>query len=158
EEARTPARAGMTVIAGALDSYPPGPREHPRGESMWQLASSPPSETETPFPQRYQKLKSDIHRQLVETVDITMLGRWRPGRRHSELRQLAAQMAQETPEMLNEVERERLIGEVLDEAFGLGPLQPFMNDPTISDILVNSPKTVYVERFGRLEETDVVFA
>ena len=53
-------------------------------------------------------------------------------------------------------ERERLVNEVLDETFGLGPLEPLMRDPTITDILINGPKTVYVERNGRLEQADVV--
>src|SRR5258708_39255212 len=67
-------------------------------------------------------------------------------------------MTQTTPETLNEGSRERLIAEVMNEAFGLGPLEGFMQDPTISDILVNGPQHVYIERAGRLEETSVVFA
>jgi pilus assembly protein CpaF len=110
------------------------------------------------FARRFQKLKSEIHRRLVETVDVDVLGRCKPERLRRELRELTTQLARSAPEMLNEVERERLVGEVLDEAFGLGPLEPFMHDPTVSDILVNGPRAVYVERFGRLEETDVVFA
>ena len=54
-------------------------------------------------------------------------------------------------------ERERLVGEVLDETFGIGPLEVLMRDPTISDILVNGPKCVYVERRGRLSRSEVVF-
>jgi pilus assembly protein CpaF len=124
---------------------------------MWQLAPTAPPEADT-FARRFQKIKAEIHRRLVETVDVSLLGRWKPERLRRELRELALQIAESTPEMLNEVERDRLISEVLDEAFGLGPLEPFMHDPTVSDILVNGPRTVYVERFGRLEETDVVFA
>jgi pilus assembly protein CpaF len=123
---------------------------------MWQLAPTLPAADS--FARRFQKLKAEIHRRLVETVDVSLLGRWKPDRLRRELRELALQITQSTPEMLNEVERERLISEVLDEAFGLGPLEPFMHDPTVSDILVNGPRTVYVERFGRLEETSVVFA
>ena len=104
------------------------------------------------------RLKADVHRRLVETVDISMLGRWGQDRLRRKLRDLAIQLTRETPEMLNEVERERLVDEVLDEVFGLGPLEQFMNDPTISDILVNGPHHVYVERFGRLEPTGVLFA
>ena len=59
--------------------------------------------------------------------------------------------------LLNRMEREKLIEEVLDETLGFGPLEPLLKDPTISDILVNGPKKVYVERRGKLEKTDVIF-
>ena len=59
--------------------------------------------------------------------------------------------------MLNLGERERLINEVLDEAFGLGPLEALFRDPTVSDILIKGPKMVYVERRGRLEKTNIAF-
>src|SRR5205814_5286694 len=106
--------------------------------------------------QRFQQLKADIHRQLVEMLDISKLERLKPERLRREVRALAVQLAQTTPEMLNEVERERLIDEIMNETFGLGPLEAFMHDPTVSDILVNGPKMVYVERQGRLEQTPVV--
>ncbi|HZY83587.1 MAG TPA: CpaF family protein [Gemmataceae bacterium] len=122
------------------------------------IQSTTPPQTDGALNQRFQRLKADVHRRLVETIDVTMLGRWKPERLRREMRALAMEMAQSTPEMLNAVERERLITEVLDEAFGLGPLEVFMKDPTVSDILVNGPQEVYVERFGRLEETPVVFA
>ncbi len=107
---------------------------------------------------RFQRLKSEIHRQLVETIDISLISKWKPDRLRREVRNLAIHLTQKSPEILNEVERERLIEEVMAEAFGMGPLEGFMNDPTVSDILVNGPNTVYVERLGRLEKTDVVFA
>jgi pilus assembly protein CpaF len=122
------------------------------------IQSTTPPQTDGALNQRFQRLKADVHRRLVETIDVTMLGRWKPERLRREMRALAMELAQSTPEMLNAVERERLITEVLDEAFGLGPLEVFMKDPTVSDILVNGPQEVYVERFGRLEETPVVFA
>ena len=58
---------------------------------------------------------------------------------------------------LSAIERDVLAREVLDEVFGLGPLEPLLQDPTVSDILVNTYNTVYVERHGVLEETNVVF-
>ena len=74
-----------------------------------------------------------------------------------ELRRAAEEQVRQGSAMLNLSERERLVSEVIDETFGLGPLEPLMRDPTISDILVNGPKVVYVERKGRLEETNVAF-
>jgi pilus assembly protein CpaF len=117
------------------------------------------TEPEPPtFPTRFQKLKADIHRQIVEMLDVSKLTHWKPERLRREVRTLAARLAQASPELLNQVERERLIDEIMDETFGLGPLEGLMHDPTISDILVNGPKTVFVERHGRLEPTDIVFA
>ncbi len=110
------------------------------------------------FAQEFQRIKAEIHRQLVEMIDISRLERIEKDRLRREVRALALQLAQSTPELINEVERERLIDEIMNEAFGLGPLEEFMNDPTISDILVNGPNTVYVEKFGQLHETPVVFA
>ncbi len=60
--------------------------------------------------------------------------------------------------MLSSVDEERLIDELIAESFGLGPLEPYMQDPDVSDILVNGPHEVYVERMGRLQETNTVFA
>jgi pilus assembly protein CpaF len=108
--------------------------------------------------QRFQKLKADIHRQLVEMIDISRLEKIKPERLRRDVRALAEQLAQSTPELLNPGERERLVDEIMNEVFGLGPLEAFMNDPTVNDILVNGPSTVWVERLGRLEETPVVFA
>src|SRR5436190_19696812 len=85
--------------------------------------------------QRFQQLKADIHRQLVEMLDISRLDQVKSERLRREVRGLAGRLAQNSPELLNEVERERLIEEIMNEAFGLGPLEGFMNDPTVSDIL-----------------------
>ncbi len=107
---------------------------------------------------RFQKLKYDIHHRLVEMLDITRLGQWKSDRLRREVRKLAEQLSQTSPELLSEVERERLVDEIMAETFGLGPIEHLMNDPTVSDILVNGPHKVYVERYGRLEPTDLVFA
>ncbi len=107
---------------------------------------------------RLQKLKADIHRQLVEGLDLSRLHRVRPERLRREVREMAIRLTSNSPEMLNELERERLVDEIMDEAFGLGPLEGPMNDPTVSDILVNGPREVYLERQGKLALSDLVFA
>jgi pilus assembly protein CpaF len=119
---------------------------------------SGPESATLPFAQRFQQIKADIHRQIVEALDLSRLGRWKQERLRKEVRALAEQLCQSSQELLNDVERERLIEEILDEVFGLGPLEGLMKDPTISDILVNGPHIVFVERFGRLEETGLTFA
>jgi pilus assembly protein CpaF len=107
---------------------------------------------------RLQKLKGEIHRQLVEGLDLSRLSKIKPERLRREVHSLAVRLTANTPEALTEMERERLVDEIMDEAFGLGPLQAPLNDPTVSDILVNGPSEVYLERHGRLEKSDILFA
>jgi pilus assembly protein CpaF len=107
---------------------------------------------------RFQKLKTEIHRQLVEMLDLSKIGTLPQERLRREVRGLAQRLARSTPEMLNDIERDRLIEEIMAETFGLGPIDSLMSDPTVSDILVNGPSTVYIERAGRLEASPVVFA
>src|SRR2546423_9948947 len=107
---------------------------------------------------QFQKLKTEILRQLIEGLDISSLNRIKPDRLRREVRALAVRLTNSSPEMLNELERERLVDEIMDEAFGLGPLEGPMNDPTVSDILVNGPREVYLERHRGLEPSDIIFA
>jgi pilus assembly protein CpaF len=107
--------------------------------------------------QRYKQLKADIHRQIVAVIDISGLTSWNEERLKREVHALATQLVRNSRERLSDSERQGLIEEVMAEVFGLGPLEQFMSDPTISDILVNGPNHVYVERHGRLEPTGVVF-
>jgi pilus assembly protein CpaF len=73
------------------------------------------------------------------------------------LRRGIEQLCEDRTELLSQDERMRLVNEVIDETLGLGPLEPLLRDPTITDILINGPRTVYVERRGRLERTNIVF-
>jgi pilus assembly protein CpaF len=111
-----------------------------------------------PFNRRFQKIKAEVHRQLIEMLDISRLSHWKPERLRREVRTLATRLCQGSQELLNDVDRDRMVEEVLAEVFGLGPIDPLMNDPTVSDILVNGAHMVYVERHGVLEPTDLVFA
>ena len=113
---------------------------------MWQFARTSPAQDELSPGRRYQKLKADIHRQMVEAIDLSQIERWKPERLRQEVQALAVRMAGDLAIPLGETERNRLTEELLDEAFGLGPLEALMNDPTVSDILVNGAATVYVER------------
>src|SRR4051794_2694506 len=108
------------------------------------MFAEPTAKTAPSFPQRFQKLKADTHRQLVEMIDLSKLGHWKHERLQKEVRKLAERMTLNTSELLNEADRERLIDELLAEIFGLGPLEGLMSDPTISDILVNGPNQVYI--------------
>ena len=105
----------------------------------------------------YQELKSRIHRRLLESLDLSNLARISEEVLEFEINRAVEGLVQAESVPLNRIERDRLIVEVLHETLGLGPLEPLLDDPHISDILVNGSQQVYVERFGKLELTDVVF-
>ncbi|MGH7170040.1 MAG: CpaF family protein [Gemmataceae bacterium] len=103
------------------------------------------------------RLKAQLHQQLIANIDVSVLGTISRDELRAEVRRMAEELCQRSSNLLNRGERERLVSEVLDETFGLGPLEPLMADPTISDILINGHSVVYVERNGRLERADVAF-
>jgi len=105
----------------------------------------------------FQEIKGRVHRQLLERLNLSNLSERNRDQAVSETRKIVQSLlaSEETP--LNLEERERLVEQILDEVFGLGPLEPLINDPTVSDILVNTHDQVFVERDGRLEGTDVEF-
>jgi pilus assembly protein CpaF len=121
-------------------------------------ATQPEQEYKNQLALKFQKLKAEIHRQLIEALDLSRLNRIKPDRLRREVRALAVRLSSNSPEMLNELERERLVDEIMDETFGLGPLENLTRDPEVSDILVNGSREVYVERKGVLCPTDVIFA
>ncbi|MBX6364913.1 MAG: CpaF family protein [Gemmatimonadetes bacterium] len=104
-----------------------------------------------------QGLKRRVHRRLLERLNLSNLQNIERGQAESAIRGVIHDLIAAEQVALNLDERERLIQEVLDEIFGLGPLEPLMHDPEVSDILVNTHKQVYVERRGKLELTDVRF-
>ncbi len=109
------------------------------------------------FSPEYQELKFILHRKLLDRINLEMLSSVAVERVRSEVRSAVAKLVEEEKTPLSLVEKDRIIGEVLDEVFGLGPLEPLLADPTISDILVTTPKLVYIERGGKLYRTPVQF-
>src|SRR5438045_8395149 len=105
----------------------------------------------------FQEMKSSLHRAIINRMDLTKLGQLEPEQLKSEVSRLAEGLLAVENAPLSANERERLVEEVRHELFGLGPLEPLLADPTISDILINSPSQIYVERGGRLEKTEVTF-
>ena len=105
----------------------------------------------------YQELKFTLHRKLVDKINLEALATIDNARVRSEVRQAVIQLIDAEPTLLSSLEKQQISDEVLDEVFGLGPLEPLLQDPTISDILVNTFRQVYVERRGLLELTSVGF-
>jgi pilus assembly protein CpaF len=112
---------------------------------------------DAPSSMTFQDVKARLHRSIINRMDLTKLGQLAQDQLHAEVAKLAEELllAEQLP--LSYSERERLVGEVRHELFGLGPLEPLLADPTISDILVNSPKNIYIERKGKIERSNVEF-
>src|SRR6266446_1628212 len=94
----------------------------------------------------FEDLKRHIHGKLVEKLDFTRVKDLASDALRKDIRRVIEHLCDTENPLLNRMERERLIEEILDETLGFGPLEPLLKDPTISDILVNGPKRVYVER------------
>ena len=105
----------------------------------------------------YQELKFTLHRKLLDRINLEALSAIDEQRVRGELRVVVAKIVEEEKTPLSMVEKDRVIEEVLDEVFGLGPLEPLLQDPTISDILVTTPRLVCIERHGKLHRTSVQF-
>ncbi len=113
---------------------------------------------QTSDPRAFQQLKNRLHRRIVESIDFSKVEQLGEQELRRQLQALARYVCTEEAIELPESSRESLVQEILDEIYGYGPLQPLMEDPTVTDILVNGPDRVFVERNGSLEPTDIKFA
>lgn len=105
----------------------------------------------------YRELKARIHRILLDRIDLQVMEKLSQAQLREELRKLVEELLNEENVVVNDSERKDIVRDIQFEMFGLGPLELLMADPDVSDILVNTFKQVYVERFGKLEATDICF-
>ena len=136
----------------------PSSEQRPPQQLSWEqrlLKSS--AKSKAALKPEYQELKFTLHRKLVDKINLEALATIDNQRVRSEVRQALMGLLDSEPTLLSAIEKQQISDEVLDEVFGLGPLEPLLQDPTISDILVNGAKQVYVERKGLLELTNVAF-
>ncbi len=105
----------------------------------------------------FELLKRRIHGKLVDKLDLNRIGELEGDTLRREIRLVVEHLCDTEDTLLNRSERERLIDEVLDETFGLGPLELLLKDAKVCDILINGPKNIYVERQGKMERTSVEF-
>ena len=119
-------------------------------------AGSPASRLQAPRAQ-YVELKAIVHRKLLNRLNLEALAHAERARAESEIRTLVAELLSQENIPVSLSERDTLLSELLDEVFGLGPLEPLLRDPSISDILVNTHKHVFVERSGQLERVAASF-
>src|SRR6478672_4575386 len=106
----------------------------------------------------FQKIKTGIHRELLDSLDLSRITGLSDEELREDIRRLAEGMLESRSRKLPAVDEDRLVDELMAESFGLGPLEIYLQDPDVTDILVNGPGEVYVERLGRLQETNTVFA
>src|SRR5882762_8695568 len=123
---------------------------HPAGSSGQNLRVQPPR-------QQYLDLRASVHKKLLGRLNLEALAQSDRSRAESEIRMLFGEILAEEGAPISLAERETLFSELLDDVFGLGPLEPLLRDPTISDILVNTYKHVFVERGGLLEKIPTHF-
>ena len=125
------------------------------GPVLGQVEATAASET---LEAEFQRIKTGIHRELLDSLDLSKITGLTQDELREDIRHLAEGMLRTRSRKLPAIDEERLIEELIAESFGLGPLEPYMQDPDVTDILVNGPHEVYVERLGRLQETNTVFA
>jgi pilus assembly protein CpaF len=107
--------------------------------------------------QHLQEMKARLHRSIINRMDLTKIAMMAPEQLRADVARIAEELLLTEQMPLSAIDRERLVEEVRHELFGLGPLEPLLADSTISDILVNSPSNIYIERRGKLQRTDVTF-
>jgi len=108
--------------------------------------------------QQFQKLKTHLHRRMIDAIDLSKAGRLEENELRQQLRSLAAHLCTLEEVALPPEHREVMVREIMDEIYGFGPLEPLMNDPEVSDVLVNGADRVFVERNGILQPTPIRFA
>jgi pilus assembly protein CpaF len=153
------------VNRGRLPWEAPDPSEEPREGAAAPLVPTPPPAPEAlvPVDDHYEsgtdahEIKSRIHKMLLERLNLSNLDSYDRSQVVAEIRKVVQDLLDREVAPLNFDERESLVEQVLHEIFGLGPLEPLLQDPSVSDILVNTYKQVFIERGGRIEKTDVRF-
>jgi len=109
------------------------------------------------FDAEYIELRTKLHTKVLNEMDLESLNRLGEEVAREQISQLIRDMLKRESTPLAQTEREQIVGEILNEVFGLGPLEPLLADPAVSDILVNTSKVIYIERRGVLERTDIKF-
>ncbi|MAI71171.1 MAG: pilus assembly protein CpaF [Rhodopirellula sp.] len=107
--------------------------------------------------EQFEEIKTRIHTKLVDKLDLARVGDLKGDTLKREIRLVVEHLCDAEDTLLNRQERERIVEEVIDEVLGLGPLELILKDPTVSDILINGPKNIYIERGGQMEKSEVEF-
>src|SRR4051794_22799037 len=155
-----PAPSPITAVESQLIAPTPGTTIVPRNIIAPSAPRTSPVQSQQVSSERqvyFQQLRVRIHQKLVERLDIQNMRSLPQDTVRNEVRALIRELCQSEKGLINGADQERLMDDVMDETFGLGPLETLLKDPTISDILVNRFDRIYCERRGRLEMADVRF-
>ena len=106
---------------------------------------------------KFEEAKSRIHGKLVDKLDLSRVGDLKGDILKREIRTVVEHLCDAEETLLNRQEREKLVDEVIDEVLGLGPLELILKDASVSDILINGPKNIYVEKGGQMQKSEVEF-
>jgi pilus assembly protein CpaF len=157
----SPATNGPAPSSGGSDPRPKMPWERSSdalsGPPVRRDGNGGPGTAPGASRQFFQDIKARVHRRLIERLNLSSLDKLSRDQVVDAIRKVVHDLLAQESAPLNYEEREELVRQVLDEIFGLGPIEPLMQDPEVSDILVNTYRQVYIERYGKLEPTDVRF-
>lgn len=129
----------------------------PNAQEAMKPANPSPRTSDQSKQEEFEIIKRRMHQRLVDKIDLSRVGDLKGESFRREIRLVVEHLCDSENTFLNRSERDRIVDEVLDETLGLGPLEFLLKDPSISDILINGPKNIFVERRGQLEKTDVEF-
>jgi len=129
----------------------------PSAQEAMKPANPSPRTSDQSKQEEIEIIKRRMHQRLVDKIDLSRVGDLKGESFRREIRLVVEHLCDSENTFLNRSERDRIVDEVLDETLGLGPLEFLLKDPSISDILINGPKNIFVERRGQLEKTDVEF-
>ena len=132
-------------------------RQHFESQSTMPIALGPALSANRVTAVRLETIKSQIHREILAQVDLRRMETISPEALRQELHALTQRLLDDSGLAINEAERRQIVQGIQDEMLGLGPIEPLLADPTVSDILVNGPHHVYVERKGKIEPTNIEF-
>ena len=138
------------------DALPRPVRPEPAPPEPRSFAAEPPRGPE--IDEGYFQLKTEMHRRVIERMNLAGLNQRPPEQVRAEVSEIVGALLKEDHRALNRDESQRLVDDLMHELLGFGPLEPLLQDPDVSDILVNTAREVYVERFGRIELTPIRFA
>ena len=121
------------------------------------MRTGTPAAQEAGRQQEFEDIKRRIHGKLVDKLDLSRVGDLKGDTLKKEIRMVVEHLCDAEETLLNRQERERIVDEVIDEVLGLGPLELILKDETVSDILINGPKNIYVEKGGQMQKSEVEF-
>lgn len=122
------------------------------------IADPPVSKSQGDTRQAFQLLKTRLHRQMVDAIDLSKAGQLPEQELRNQLRALASHLCEQQAVNLPPADRDVMVREIMDEIYGFGPIESLMSNPDISDVLINGPDSVFIERNGLLERTEIRFA